>query len=82
MKKRSRKCLQMTNNQNIFPRLITYLNIVITCIMFNFIIHFFNKNPQAQAQTQTQHQNYIFSEQYRRSYNKLWINKLRTYSPK
>ncbi len=43
--------------------------------MFNFIIKFFNGKQQQQQQPQ------IFSEQYRRAYNKLWIQSLRTYSP-
>ena len=44
--------------------------------MFDFIIKFLKeKQPQAQ-------QAQIFSEQYRRSYNKLWIQSLRTHSPK
>ena len=41
--------------------------------MFDFIIKFF-KQPRRQEN--------IFSEQYRRAYNKLWIQSLRTYSPK
>jgi hypothetical protein len=41
--------------------------------MFEFIIKFF-KQPRRQE--------IIFSEQYRRAYNKLWIQSLRTYSPK
>ena len=43
--------------------------------MFNFIIKFFNGNREQQERQ-------IFSEQYRRAYNKLWIQSLRTYSPK
>lgn len=43
--------------------------------MFDFIIKFFKeKQPRRQEN--------IFSEQYKRSYNKLWIQSLRTYSPK
>jgi hypothetical protein len=41
--------------------------------MFDFIIKFL-KQPRRQEN--------IFSEQYKRSYNKLWIQSLRTYSPK
>ena len=43
--------------------------------MFDFIIKLFKeKQPPRQEN--------IFSEQYKRSYNRLWIQSLRTYSPK
>ena len=46
--------------------------------MFNFIIKFLNGNREQQQQQRQQQQ--IFSEQYRRAYNKLWIQSLRAYS--
>ena len=44
--------------------------------MFNFIINFFNKN-------QNKNKNFciIYNEQYRNSYNKLWIKNLENYYP-
>ena len=44
--------------------------------MFDFIINFFNNNNK-------KNQNFcnIYNEQYRNSYNKLWIEKIRNYSP-
>lgn len=45
--------------------------------MFNFITNLFKScKPQPQPHLP------IFSEQYRSSYNKLWIQKLRNYYPK
>jgi len=48
--------------------------------MFNFIINFFNKN---QNETQNENKNFciIYNEQYRNSYNKLWIKNLDNYYP-
>jgi hypothetical protein len=42
--------------------------------MFNCIFNFFNKE-----QPKVQHKNDLFNKQYRSSYNKLWIQKLRDY---
>ncbi len=47
--------------------------------MFHFIIHFFNKN---QDKSQGKNEKFcIYSEQYRNSYNKLWIQELNNYNP-
>ena len=42
--------------------------------MLNFIVNFFNKN-------QNQNLCNIYNKQYRDSYNKLWIEKIRNYRP-
>jgi hypothetical protein len=44
--------------------------------MFNFIINFFNKN-----QNQKDHFCNIYNEQYRDSYNRLWIKQIQNYYP-
>jgi len=46
--------------------------------MFNFIINFFKKK-----QKQKQNDNFcnIYNEQYRDSYNNLWIKKIKDYYP-
>jgi len=52
--------------------------------MFEYIMKFFN-NPSPQLQInlskQTQPKNYLFNKEYRNSYKKLWIDKLRDYRP-
>ncbi len=50
--------------------------------MFNYIINFFSKSQsEIKKETQLQHDNHLFNQQYRRSYNKLWIEKIRNYHP-
>lgn len=44
--------------------------------MFNFITNFFKKN-----QTQAPNLCNVYNEQYRNSYNKLWIKNLGNYNP-
>ena len=44
--------------------------------MFNFIINFFNKKQNENLNLCS-----VYNEQYRKSYNKLWINNLRNYYP-
>jgi hypothetical protein len=50
--------------------------------MFNFIINFFNKNNETKNNA-TKNENFcnIYNEQYRNSYNKLWIKQIRDYYP-
>lgn len=48
--------------------------------MFNFIINFFNKNEN-ENQNKNEKFCIMYSEEYRNSYNKLWIKNLQNYSP-
>lgn len=56
--------------------------------MFNYIINFFTKSQsevkkdnQTQPHNKEKQNNHLFNEQYRRAYNKLWIEKIRNYHP-
>lgn len=56
--------------------------------MFNFIVNYFNKtgpnsapNPEPKMASVNHDNDVLFNKQYRTAYNKLWINKLRTYRP-
>jgi hypothetical protein len=55
--------------------------------MFNFIINFFNKHNETKhnetKHNETTNENFcnIYNEQYRSSYNKLWIKQIRNYYP-
>ncbi len=52
--------------------------------MFECIMKFFSKsstNPQIISSERLQCKNDLFNKEYRKSYNKLWIDKLRNYHP-
>ena len=52
--------------------------------MFNYIINFFKKSQsevKKQPHNEEKQNNHLFNEQYRRAYNKLWIERIRNYHP-